>query len=184
MVTQRGIEVSPYQIKPVMEAPPRNKKDFQRLTGKLVTLGCFIAQFIDKLRPFFLVLRKVGTTGWTDNCQSAFEKIKHYLTQPPILSSPQPGEKLYMYLAVLDWAISVVLFRYPTYKEQKHVYYVSRALANAETRYSNIEQIVLALRSAAQKLHPYFQAHPVVILTYQPLHNILYKPDLSERMLQ
>ena len=156
MVTQRGIEVSPYQIKPVMEAPPRNKKDFQRLTGKLVTLGCFIAQFIDKLRPFFLVLRKVGTTGWTDNCQSAFEKIKHYLTQPPILSSPQPGEKLYMYLAVLDWAISVVLFRYPTYKEQKHVYYVSRALADAETRYSKIDQIVLALRSPAQKLHPYF----------------------------
>ena len=57
-------------------------------------------------------------------------------------------------------------------------------MVDVETRYSKIEQTALALRSAAQKLHPYFQAHPVVILTYQPLHNILYKPDLSERMLQ
>ena len=102
-VTQRGIEVSPDQIKAVMEVPaPRNKKELQRLTGKLVALGRFIGRFTDKLRPFFLVLRKAGTTGWTDNYESAFEKIKHYLTQPPILNSPQPGERLYMYLAVSD----------------------------------------------------------------------------------
>ena len=39
-------------------------------------------------------------------------------------------------------------------------------------------------RSAAQKLRPYFQAHPVVVLTDQPLRNILHKPDLTGRMLQ
>ena len=39
-------------------------------------------------------------------------------------------------------------------------------------------------RSAAQKLRPYFQAHPVVVLTDQPFRNILHKPDLTGRMLQ
>ena len=73
MVTQREIKVNSDQIKAVMEAPaPRNKKELQRLTGKLVVLGRFIAQFTDKLRPFFLVLRKADATGWTNNCQSAF----------------------------------------------------------------------------------------------------------------
>ena len=38
-------------------------------------------------------------------------------------------------------------------------------MVDVETRYSKIEQTALALRSAAQKLHPYFQAHLVVILT-------------------
>ena len=185
MVTKRGIEVSPDQIKAVMEAPPpRNKKELQCLTGKLVALGRFITQFTDKLQPFFLVLRKASTTRWTDNCQSAFENIKHYLTQPPILSNPRPGEKLYMYLVVSDWAGSAILFRYPTHKEQKPVYYVSRTIANAKIRYSKIEQTALVLRSAAQKLRLYFQAHPVVILIDQPLRNILHKPDLSGRMLQ
>ncbi|RVW64169.1 Retrovirus-related Pol polyprotein from transposon 17.6 [Vitis vinifera] len=185
MVNQRGIEVSLDQVKAVMETPPsRSKKELQRLIGKIVALGRFIARFTDELRPFFLVLRKVDTIGWTDSCQSAFEKIKHYLTQPPILSSPLPGEKLYMYLVVSDWAISAVLFYYPTHREQKPIYYVSRALVDAETRYSKIEQTALALRSAAQKLYPYFQAHPVVILTDQPLRNILHKSDLTGRMLQ
>ncbi|RVX06608.1 Gag-Pol polyprotein [Vitis vinifera] len=47
-----------------------------------------------------------------------------------------------------------------------------------------MELTALALRSAAQKLRPYFQAHPMVVLTDQPLHNILHKPDLTGRMLQ
>ncbi|RVX15817.1 Transposon Ty3-G Gag-Pol polyprotein [Vitis vinifera] len=72
MVSQRGIEVSPDQVKAVMETPPpRNKKELQRLTGKLVALGRFIARFTDELRPFFLAIRKAGTQGWTDNCQNA-----------------------------------------------------------------------------------------------------------------
>ncbi|KAL6343252.1 hypothetical protein AAG906_022168 [Vitis piasezkii] len=45
-------------------------------------------------------------------------------------SSPLLGEKLYMYLAVSEWAISAVLFRCPSHKEQKPIYYVSRALAD------------------------------------------------------
>ncbi|KAL6315408.1 hypothetical protein AAG906_000521 [Vitis piasezkii] len=75
MVSQRGIEVSPDQVKAVMETPPPRSK------------------------------KEAGPQGWTDSCQSAFEKIKHCLTQPPILSSPVPKEKLYMYLAVSEWAI-------------------------------------------------------------------------------
>nr|CAN76815.1 hypothetical protein VITISV_044116 [Vitis vinifera] len=185
MVSQKGIEVSPDQVKAVIETPPpRNKKELQRLTGKLVALGRFIARFTDELRPFFLAIRKAGTHRWTDNCQNALERIKRCLMHPPILSSPIPKEKLYMYLAVSEWAISAVLFRCPSPKEQKPVYYVSRALADVETRYSKMELTALALRSAAQKLRPYFQAHPVIVLTDQPLRNILHKPDLTGRMLQ
>lgn len=53
-----------------------------------------------------------------------------------------------------------------------------------ETRYSKMEQTTLALRNAAQKLRPYFQAHQVIVLTNQLLISILHKPDLSGRMLK
>ncbi|RVX02337.1 Transposon Tf2-2 polyprotein [Vitis vinifera] len=157
MVSQRGIEVSPDQVKAVMETPSQEQEGATTLTGKLVALGRFIARFTDELRPFFLAIRKAGAHGWTDSCQNAFEKIKHCLTQPPILSSPIPKEN-----CTCIW----------------------RALADVETRYSKMELTALALRSAAQKLRPYFQAHPVIVLTDQPLRNILHKPDLTGRMLQ
>ncbi|RVW68382.1 Transposon Ty3-I Gag-Pol polyprotein [Vitis vinifera] len=70
-----------------------------------------------------------------------------------------------------SWQLAL-FYSCPSPKEQKPIYYVSRALADVETRYSKMELTALALRSAAQKLRPYFQAHPVVVLTDQPLRNI------------
>ena len=185
MVTQREIEVNPDQIKAVANKPaPTSKKELQRLTGKLVALGRFIARFTDKLRSFFLALREANKSGWTHGCQTAFEEIKRYLAQPPILSSLQLDERLYLYLAVTDWAVSAVLLLSLSPKEKRPVYFISKALADAETIYSRMEQTVLALRTVARKLRPYFQAHPIIVLTNQPLRNVLHKLDISGRMLQ
>ena len=58
MVTQRGIEVNPDQIKSVMEMSiPNCKKELQRLMSRLASLGRFITRFTDKLKPFFLTLK-------------------------------------------------------------------------------------------------------------------------------
>ena len=62
MVTQRGIEVNLDQIKVVLETPgPSSKKELQLFTGRLIVLGRFIAHFTNKLRPFFLMLRRANT---------------------------------------------------------------------------------------------------------------------------
>lgn len=163
---------------------PSKKKELQRLTGRLAALGLFIARFTDKLRSFFLTLKGASATKWTEDCQSAFEEIKRYLTQPPILSSPQPEEQLYMYLVVSNYAVNPVLFHCMLEKEQRPIYYVSKAMVDAETRYLKMEQTALALRCVAQKLCPYFQAHQIIVLTNQPLKSILHKPDLSGKMLK
>ena len=42
-------------------------------------------------------------------------------------------------------------------------------MVDVETRYSRMEQAIIALKNAAQKLRQYFQAHLVTILTNQPL---------------
>ncbi|KAL6322937.1 hypothetical protein AAG906_022775 [Vitis piasezkii] len=47
-----------------------------------------------------------------------------------------------------------------------------------------MEQTVLTLRTTAQKLRPYFQAHPMTVLTDQPLRSVLHKPNISGMMLQ
>ena len=142
MVTQRGIEINPDQVKAVANTlAPTNKKQLQRLTGKLVALERFIARFTDKMKPFFLALRDVDKSEWTQSCQNASEEIKRYLSQPPILSSSQPGERLYLYLTVFDWAVRAVLLRSLSPREQRPVYFISKAFADAETRYSRYSRM-------------------------------------------
>lgn len=57
-------------------------------------------------------------------------------------------------------------------------------MVDAETQYSKMEQTTLVLKSSAQKLRPYFQAHQIIELMNQPLKSILHKPDLFRRMLK
>ena len=53
MVTHRGIETSPDQIKAINNLqPPRNPKEVQKLTGMTTVLNCFISQSANKCRPF------------------------------------------------------------------------------------------------------------------------------------
>ena len=111
MVIQRRIKVNPAQVKFILETPTsNNKKELQRLTGHLTTLGRFIAHFTDKLQIFFFTLKKANTFSWTNECKKAFEVVKHYLTKPPILSSPKSTKEFYMYLAVSNCTVSSILF--------------------------------------------------------------------------
>ena len=62
------------------------------------------------------------------------------------------------------------------------MFFVSKSLTDAETRYSHLEQATLALRVATKELRPYFQAHPIVVLTNLHLRSTIHKPDLFGRM--
>ena len=64
------------------------------------------------------------------------------------------------------------------------MYYTSKALVDAETRYPLMEKWALALITAARKLRPYFQAHPIIVMTDQPLRQTLLKPDASGRLVK
>ena len=66
--------------------------------------------------------------------------------------------------------------------KQFPVYYVSKSLLDVETRYTQLENLALALVTAARKLRPYFQCHPIAVLTTYPLKSILHKPELSGRL--
>ncbi|XP_076890052.1 uncharacterized protein LOC143541014 [Bidens hawaiensis] len=65
---------------------------------------------------------------------------------------------------------------------QTPIYYVSRTLADAKTRYSMLEKLVLAVVYAARRLKRYFLGHPVNVLTDYKLNSILAKPELSGRL--
>ena len=59
MVTHRGIEVNPDQIKAINNLqPPRNPKEVQKRTRMMAHLNRFISRLADWCRPFFLLLHK------------------------------------------------------------------------------------------------------------------------------
>ena len=86
---------------------------------------------------------------------AAIEELKQYLSHPSILSWPEKEEVLYASIAVTDHVLSLVLVRTEN-GVQKPIYYVSKSLQEAETRYLNLEKVVLTIIHATRKLPYYF----------------------------
>uniref|UniRef100_A0A2N9GLJ3 Uncharacterized protein n=1 Tax=Fagus sylvatica TaxID=28930 RepID=A0A2N9GLJ3_FAGSY len=139
VVSRRGIEANPDQI------------------AALIDLSA------DKCKPFFRLLGKRSKFVWDEKCLAAFQAIKTYLSTPPCLSIPNPGEPLFLYLAVSDHVVSAVLIR-ELGQEQKPIFFVSKAMDETELRYLPLEKAVLALLHVAKKLPHYFQSSTVTVL--------------------
>ena len=86
---------------------PSTVKDVQKLTGRIVALNRFVSRATNKCLPFFKTLKKAF--AWTDECEAAFQDLKRYLSNPPLLSPSKEGENLYLYLAVSNTAVSAAL---------------------------------------------------------------------------
>ena len=182
MVTYRGIEVNPDQIKAIKDLkPPQNAKEVQKLTGMIAALNQFISRSANRCRPFYLLINKWKGFEWSEDCVVAFQQLKKYLSRPPIMSSPEADEVLYAYIAVAPHAVSLVLIQDDN-GIQKPVYYVSKSLHEAEVRYLPLEKAILAVVHATRKLPYYFQAHTVVVLTQLPLKSVLRTADYTGRI--
>ena len=182
MVTHRGIEVNPDQIRAINGLrPPRNPKEVQKLTGMMAALNRFISRSAERCRPFFLLLHKWKEFHWSEECVIAFQELKRYLSYPPIMSSPVADEVLFAYIAVALYAISFVLIRVDN-GIQRPVYYVSKSLNEAEVHYLPLEKAILAVVHATRKLPYYFQVHTVVVLTQRPLKSMLRSADYIGRI--
>ena len=129
------MEANPAQLKVILESPtPSTRKGVQQLTGRLVALGRFISRFTNRLKPFSATLRGANRARWNEECDQALVAIKHYMAKPLVLASPATSETLFIYLAVSDVAVSTVLFKEGKDGRQSLVFFISKFLADAETK--------------------------------------------------
>ena len=101
----------------------------------IAALSHFVARSTNKCRPFFQALKIGKNLIWTANCEEAFQKIKQYLGGIPVVAKSKAREGLTLYLYVSEHAVSGVLVR-DQGTTQTPIYYDSKALQDAETRYS------------------------------------------------
>ncbi|KAJ0481351.1 putative nucleotidyltransferase, Ribonuclease H [Helianthus annuus] len=185
IVGKQSIKANPNKVKALLEAkPPKTKKEVERLNGKLAALKRFTSKLAERSLPFFKTLK--GFTDkkdfkWTEEANEAFDQMKQHLASLPDMAAPETGELISVYLSVAEEAISAVL-TIEREKIQVPVYFFSKTLKLAETKYPPLEKLALALVQTARRLRRYFQAHPIQVVTDQPIRSVLEKPENSRRL--
>ena len=120
---------------------------------------------------------------WIEECALAFQQLKEYLSQPPIMSNLLTDEVLFSYIVVAPHTMSLVLILIDN-EIQRSVYNVSKSLHEVEIRYLPLEKAILAVVHGTRKLPHYFQAHTVVVLTQLPLKAVLQSANYTGRIVK
>ncbi|GKG22797.1 reverse transcriptase domain-containing protein, partial [Tanacetum coccineum] len=118
---------------------------------------------------------------WTDEAESVFKQMKQHIVELLMLMAPEENEELIVYLAAARETVSAVLMIEREAK-QMAIYFVSQALRGPEVNYTSMEKLVLALVHASKRLKRYFQAHQIIVITNQPIKQVLSKPEVAGRL--
>ena len=158
---------------------PKNKTKVMSLLERLNYISRFIAQLTTTCEPIFKLLKKNATVEWTEECRQDFEKIKSYLSNPPMLVPPEPGRPLILYMSVLDNSFGCVLGQHDvTGKKERAIYYLTKKFTVYEAKYTLLERTCCALTWLAQKLKHYISSYTTyLIFRMDPLKYIFQKPN-------
>ena len=164
MVTHRGIEVNPNHIKAINNLQiSRNPKEFQKLTGITAALNWFISRLVDRCRTFFLLINKWKGFEWTEECASAFQQLKEYLSSTYHVQSWDRWSSIYLYRcgpSCCEFGIDMSRQRHTTANLP-----CEQVITEVEVCYLPLEKAILVVLHGTRKLPHYFQAHTVVVLT-------------------
>ncbi|XP_058741269.1 uncharacterized protein LOC131613635 [Vicia villosa] len=186
VVHKKGIEINKNKTKAILELQaPDTKKQLQSLLGKVNFLRRFISNLSGKTKLFssLLKLKNNDVFKWEEEHQHAFDQIKAYLTKPPILIPPNRTKSMKLYIAVSDSIIGSMLAQKDDHGVERAIYYLSRILVDAETRYSDIEKLCLCLYYSCNKLKQYMKPVDVYVSShFDIIKHMLSKPILHSRI--
>ncbi|XP_042519159.1 uncharacterized protein LOC122092926 [Macadamia integrifolia] len=165
MVSERGIEIDPSKIKTITEmSPPQTEKEIRGFFGRIQYISRFISQLTAICEPIFKLLKKDQPKRWNPQCQLAFDRIKSYLVNPPILIPPTPERPLLLYLSVLETSMGSMVAQYgPDGHTEQGIYYLSKKFTDYETRYTKLEKTCAALVWATRRLRHYMLNYSVFL---------------------
>src|SRR3954462_3726579 len=92
-----------------------------------------------------------------------------------------------LYIATTTRVISIVMVVERPEKDKaqlvhRPVYYVSEVLSTSKKNYPHYQKMCYGVYMAAKKLKPYFQAHPITVISSAHLAEIIGNRDASGRV--
>ena len=133
----------------------------------LIELPILASPGADDTLYLYLAISKASVSA------ALFKEDENKKQRPILFVSKSLSEAETRYAHLEQAALALLLAA-----KQRPILFVSKSLSEAETRYAHLEQAALALLVAAKKDYPYFQAHPIIVLTNFPLRNTIHKPNL------
>ena len=161
--------------------PPSNTSEVRSFLGLVTYCGKFIPNFATVTESLRWLTSQKADFIWNWEQESAFSKIKTFISKAPVLSYFHLGFETKIVAGARKQGLGAVLLqKTPENSVFQPVAFASRSLSDAETRYSQTEREALAVVFSCERFKNYvYELRFTVVTDHKPLLK-LYSPSCSE----
>eukprot|EP00253_Pinus_taeda_P023260 PITA_23260 len=174
-----GIQVDPAKIQVILTLPiPKTQTEVRSFLGHAGYCRRFIKDFSKIASPLFVLLTKNVEFKWTDDCEKAFDQLKHHLSTAPILRGPDWALPFHISSDASDTAIGAVLGQQQNSLPYA-IYFISKNMTPAELNYTVTEKEFLAVIYAINKFRHYITGYTTFVHTDHLAINYLMNKSVT-----
>lgn len=163
ILNEEGIQPDPDKVGAIINKKmPTNRKELKSFLGLIGYYRKFIKDFAGIAEPLNRLLKKGVRYTWTESCSEAVNKFKQIITQEITLQHPDFSKTFRITTDASHQKIGAVLSQIVNGLDRPIAFY-SRALTDAETRYSTFELEALAIKCSLQKWRYFVLGYKVEI---------------------
>ncbi|KAK7099608.1 hypothetical protein V1264_003723 [Littorina saxatilis] len=167
---EKGVSADPEKVKTITNtSAPENVSEVRSFLGMTQYMSRFIPGYASITEPLRKLTRKETVWKWTKEEQQAFDKLKHSLTNTPVMSYFSQTEDTTVLVDASPIGLGAILMQ-----KNKVICYASRALTDTEQRYSQTDREMLALVYGVEHFHLYLHGSSFTVVTdHKPLLGIM-----------
>ena len=170
-VDAAGIHPVEAKVKAIVEAPaPTNVTELKAYLGLLNYYNRFLPNLSTLLAPLHCLLRRDTVWSWTERQDKVFRESKDLLKSADVLVHYSGDKALVLSCDASPYGIGAVLSHKMEDGTEKPIGFVSRTLAPAEKKYSQLDKEGLAVIFGIKRFHKYIYGRNFTIVTdHKPL---------------
>ena len=178
-----GMRMDEAKVNKITKMPsPVDRKQLQSLYGMFSYYRRFLKNFASISAPLSSLLSTRRDFVWNAQAQRALEELKKLLVDGAVLAAVDENLPFLVDTDASAYGIGAVLSQ-EREGEERPIYFYSRLLKDAETRYSATEREGLALVVGLKKFRVYVLGRKVIARTdHAALSHMMRKTDLTGRI--
>ena len=155
---------------------PHNVKTLQQFLGLVNYFRKFIPAFGNIARPLYNLLRNDTDFDWTDECETAYVRLKNILSETTTLAHPNYNEPFVLFTDASNYCIGACLAQADKQGHLRPLGYFSKTMTRTQCKYSTTKKEALALVSALKHFQFIITGYPTIVCTdHRPLIGLFSK---------
>ena len=141
IISKNGIETDPKKIEAIKNWPvPRTVTEVRSFLGFMNYYRKFIPKYVQRARPINQLVsgenanKKKALVKWTEECQIAFEHLKHLCSQTPILAYANYTKPFKLHTDASEHGLGAILYQRQDDNTGRVIAYASRTLSKPEKK--------------------------------------------------